>query len=348
MTIPGIERLQQASDWLRRQFVSEPLILLYHRVVDLTSDPQLLSVTPKHFNEHLEILRNQAHPIKLQELNEYRRNRDLPKRTVIVTFDDGYADNLREAKPLLERFDIPVTVFVTTGYTGRQLEFWWDDLERLLLQPGSLPGTIRFNINGKTHEWHLMDDAHYSENSYQRHLSWNVLKKDKPTKRHDLYLALCRLLRSFTEEERRPVLDYLIASSGAGTQGRSTHQPLSRDEVLRLAKGGLVEIGAHSVTHSVLSVLSPEMQRKEILESKSSLEELLGHPLSSFAYPFGTRSDYTKETVRIVQESGFNCACSNFSNRFWPNNDNYQLPRLLVRNWDGETFQRQLSDFLHA
>ena len=64
---------------------------------------------------------------------------DVPSAGVVVTFDDGYADNFHNAKPLLERYEIPATVFVTTGYLQDQREFWWDELERILLQPGTLP-----------------------------------------------------------------------------------------------------------------------------------------------------------------------------------------------------------------
>src|SRR5438552_1883786 len=104
------------------------IILLYHRIADWETDPQLLCVTPKHFTEHLEILKELGPIVSFSQLNH-------TDRASIITFDDGYADNLHNAKPILQCQDVPATVFIATGQVGQTTEFWWDELERLLLQP---------------------------------------------------------------------------------------------------------------------------------------------------------------------------------------------------------------------
>ena len=76
-------------------------------------------------------------------------------RPLVVTFDDGYADNLYNAKPLLERYEIPATIFLTSGCIGQNREFWWDELDRMLLQPKTLPRALHLNIDGTTHDWDL-------------------------------------------------------------------------------------------------------------------------------------------------------------------------------------------------
>src|SRR5580765_2507233 len=129
------------------------LILLYHRIAELTSDPQLLAVTPHHFGQHLEVLRDYGSPMPLGEMLEAVRDGRLPRRAIAVTFDDGYADNADSGYPLLARYGIPATLFVTTSYLGQEHEFWWDDLERLLLLPGRLPSTLRLRIGAAIHEW---------------------------------------------------------------------------------------------------------------------------------------------------------------------------------------------------
>ena len=125
---------RHVARWFRPPVAARAVILLYHRVADLPSDPQLMAVTPRHFAEHLEVIRQSCRPLRLHDLGEA-----LPDRSVVVTFDDGYADNLHHAKPLLAAHDVPATVFVTSGYVGSDREFWWDDLERILLETPSLP-----------------------------------------------------------------------------------------------------------------------------------------------------------------------------------------------------------------
>ncbi len=342
MTKPGLAGLQRAARWFRNKFVRGARILLYHRVAELSSDPQLLCVTPQHFGEHLEVLRRHYHPIRLQQLVRGLRDGNLPRRAVVVTFDDGYADNLHHAKPLLERYDIPATVFVTTGYIGYEREFWWDELERLLLQPGVLPETLHLGINGSVYQWTLGEAAYYSADTYMRHRGWNVSAKDDPNPRHVLYRSLCQLLRTLVEQDRRRVLEELLVWAGAESMGRRTHRVLSPDEIARLAQERLVEVGAHTVTHSVLSTLPAVAQQAEIQGSKDCLEDILGDSVTSFAYPYGSRSDYMAGTVAIVRDAGFTCACSNFAEVVGSGRDPFQLPRVLVRDWDSDDFARRL------
>lgn len=345
MMMRGMGRLRSAARWLRNRFGRGALILLYHRVADLASDPQSLCVTLLHFAEHLEILKDRARPMRLQQLAQTIQDGNLPGRAVVVTFDDGYADNLHNAKPLLARFDIPATVFVTTGYMGREREFWWDELDRLLLQPGKLPETLHLSINGSTCRWELGDKTHYREEDFLQHRGWNVLERDDPTPRQRLYRSLCQLLRPLPDGGRRKVLDELFAWAGAEPLCRPTHHPLSSDGVVSLGDGGLVEVGAHTVTHPVLSTLPPAAQRAEIEGSKVHLEQILGRSEMSFAYPYGSESDYTRETVAIVRDVGFVVACSNFGALAWRRTDPFELPRVLVRDWDGETFARRLESW---
>jgi peptidoglycan/xylan/chitin deacetylase (PgdA/CDA1 family) len=328
----------------RRGSGPKAVILLYHRVAEPPSDPHLLCVTPRHFAEHLEVLRERGRLVRLPELaGALRDGVPPPGRSVAVTFDDGYADNLCNAKPLLERYGVPATVFVTTGYLDRAEEFWWDELERLLLQPGRLPDVLRLRVNGRTFRWELGEAACCSADSYRRHCRWNVLEDD-PGLRQSCFRSLCRLLRPLAERQRQGVLGRLRAWAGVGPEGRPTHRALTPQEVVRLADGSLVEVGAHTVTHPMLAARPAPEQRAEIRQSKACLEEILGRPVVTFAYPYGSREDYTAETVAGVREAGFLCACSNFAGLAAPDTDRFQLPRVMVMDWDGEVFARRLNE----
>jgi peptidoglycan/xylan/chitin deacetylase (PgdA/CDA1 family) len=346
MRIRGFGNLRRVPKWVRNRFVRGALILLYHRVAELPTDPQLLCVTPGHLAEHLDILRKEYSPIGLRELAEGYQQGNLPHRPVVVTFDDGYFDNLANAKPLLERHEIPATVFVTTGYIGRQREFWSDELERLLLQPGTLPPTVRLTINGKPYQWNLSDAASYSEEAFERHRAWNVLTKHVSGPRQALYGEIHQLMRHLPDEEQRNILDTLLAWAGIEPIVRSTHRTLSANELLSMSEGRLIDIGAHTVTHPVLSSFPPVVQRTEIRGSKARLEDILGQSVTSFAYPYGFRSDYSDETVAAVKQAGFHRACSSRQDNVWRGNDRFQLPRRIVFDWDGEEFARRLRQWL--
>src|SRR3989337_311080 len=104
MRIPIVPKLQRTTRWLQRRLTSRSLILTYHRVAEKDIDPWSLCVTPQHFAEHLEVLKQFAQPIGLIEMVEALLACNIPDRSAVVTFDDGYANNLYNAKPLLELY----------------------------------------------------------------------------------------------------------------------------------------------------------------------------------------------------------------------------------------------------
>jgi peptidoglycan/xylan/chitin deacetylase (PgdA/CDA1 family) len=346
MQLSSTAPLRRIARRIRNVFVPGVVVLLYHRVAELPRDPQLLCVSPNHFAEHLEVLRTYGKAIQVKALNHLLETGRRGESGIIVTFDDGYADNLYNAKPLLERYNIPATVFVTSGYVGADREFWHDELEKLLLHPGPLPEKLRLSINQQTFEWEL--DALPGSDACDGYPSdWNVLLEEDPTPRHRVYRRLCEILQPFPDDHRRRVLDQIAALAEMDTKQRQTHRTLSPQELIRLADGNLVEIGAHTVSHPMLSALAADAQTAEIHRSKARLEEILGAPVATFAYPFGGRSDYTEHTVVAVRQAGFDFACSNFPGVVRPGSDPWQLPRFLVRDWDGDQFARNLEAWIN-
>ena len=315
---------------------------MYHRVAELESDPWSMTIKPKHFAEQMQIIQKYGNPMPLKQLiNKMNVNEPL-QRAVVVTFDDGYKDNLYTAKPILEKYNIPATVFVATGGLDQQREFWWDELDRLLLQTGRLPGLLQLRIRGKSYEWKLDETAYPSRYVFKLSGHWSMGRKLEKVfnRRKNLYSKIYKLLQFLSENERERVLEELRIWANIEPLNQSVQLPLSKDDLFALEKGGLVEIGAHTESHPHLSKIPVTIQKDEIQNSKAYLENILGHNVNSFAYPHGS---YNKDTISIVKEAGFNCACSSIFGRVKRNNNLYLLPRFVVKDWDGETFSRWLS-----
>jgi peptidoglycan/xylan/chitin deacetylase (PgdA/CDA1 family) len=333
-----LRRLHRAAEWLQKRLTSRAVIVAYHRITNVQLDPWSMCVAPHHFDEHLQVVQKYAYPISLNQLAQAYRAGKVPQRAVVITFDDGYADNLYNAKPLLERYSIPATVFVTTGYVGSAREFWWDELERVLLQPGRLPENLCLKIGNRLQRWELATAVDYSTEDCQRDRNRRA-RDGQSGSRLAFYYSVWQQLQSLTAEERQHAQDELLVWAGAEPAARPLWRPLALEELHTLEQGGLVEIGAHTVTHPLFSAHAVTLQRDEIQRSKTSLEEWLNHPVTSFAYPFG---DYTGETVPLVQEAGFSCACSAVNTTVWRQSDCWQFPRFEVSNWNGEAFKKQL------
>jgi peptidoglycan/xylan/chitin deacetylase (PgdA/CDA1 family) len=299
------------------------MILGYHRVCDEVNDPFSMSVSPKNFAEHLQVIRNLATPISMQALVMGLSVGELPRRVVALTMDDGYADNLYNALPLLERYEMPATIFMVSGRLGQ--EFWWDELARFVFTEGAFADGFCLMIDGRKYEGHWQADRDIYEQQLQ------------------LLQNLYRALRPFAEEERQMEMEKLWHSIGDVQIEQPIHCALTPSELRVLADCPLIEIGSHTRTHPALAELNPNEQRDEIQQSKAQLETLLERPITGFSYPNGSAS---METRTLVREAGFVSACSSDTDIARPGSDPFYLPRFWIPNWDGKQFSRWLAKWL--
>jgi peptidoglycan/xylan/chitin deacetylase (PgdA/CDA1 family) len=154
-------------------------------------------------------------------------------------------------------------------------------------------------------------------------------------------------LRGLSDRERESVL-LALAGPAATLPGPPAHPILSADELCRLADGSHVEVGAHAVTHPVLSLLTPEGQRQEIAGGKARLEAILDRPIEAWSYPYGLGADYTRDTVALVKAAGYRCGCAAVPDLVRAGTNPYRLPRVWVDDCDGERFARLLRQWIRV
>ncbi len=314
-------RLRRLIRAARLPFVGKGGILLYHRVATLDHDPWGLAVTEAHFGAHLELLRRRTSCLPLTDLLARRAAGTLPGNATAVTFDDGYADNLNAALPLLERHDIPATVFILSDFVGSDEETWWDRLEQAIFGAPKLPAEIELQAAGRLVSWRRPVGSPCETGRTQLHQQlYDCLAHADTSEREHAIESL------WLQLDRRPVL-------------RQSHRPLDATELQRLADHPLITIGAHTRTHPHLARISPERQQDELSGSKTDLEARLGQPVSIVAYPHGS---YNATTTTAARAAGFAFAFTT-EPRVVPHKlDPLRIPRINVEDQDGDQFAAAL------
>lgn len=322
----GAGRLRRLGTSVRRRLARRGVVLLYHRVAAPTCDPAQLCVSPEHFAAQLQVLRDSAHPLGLEEFEARRIEGTLPRRAVAVTFDDGYQDNLTTAAPLLVRAEIPATVFVTTGAVGSPRGFWWDELAALLL---GLP----------------LPDAPLQVALDDGAPAFIAMPPHDPVA---LYQRISERLRPMALQARERALSQLADRLHRTVPVPEIARACDRNELRALAATPGITIGAHSVTHSVMARQSDAELERETGGCREALATLLGAPPQGFAYPFGSLGDISPAAVAAVQQAGFAFGCANVAGAAWSGSDRWRMPRELVRDWDAATFRAHLDRWLAA
>lgn len=301
-------------------------VLLYHRVTRLESDPQLLSVSPENFQAHLELLREKYKVLSAEEFSHhFTTGKRFPKKAVFLTFDDGYADNHLEARPILESMQMQALFYISTWFIEHQKEYWWDELEHLLLVPSELPNDLAATEEGVT----------------------IYVKRGQTESIHGTYAMLCERLKQLSFEQRENVLQ-LLRDQLKYPGLRASHRPMSVAELKAFATSASVAIGAHTEHHPSLGYLSAEDQRREILTSADQLEKWLGKRPDYFSYPFGTGADYNETSISICTEAGFKHTAANYPGLVHKKSPRHAFPRFLVRDWNKAEFEKQLHAFFNS
>lgn len=319
MRIPGRKFLRRALRPLRKRLWPGAVVLGYHRIADIEWDPLGQAVNGRNFAGQLARLAQFREVVSLGELARRQKAGRPVSRLAAVTFDDGYSDFYTNAVPALVSNSVPGTVFVATGFTGHQ--FWWEEVAAQLMPSGDSrpPLTIQFGDQ--------QDSVPYPGVQH-------------PDTARAAALDICYRLRTGDKPLVESVLSQLRRWSGCDSMAAGQGAPLSRQELMELARHPQVEIGAHTVDHGCLGDMSPSEQAREIQASRSDLEQMTGQPVVSFSYPNGS---FGRSTPRIVEDSGFECACTSMDGLFHRRGNRYLIPRLWVPNCGPDQFQQWLS-----
>jgi peptidoglycan/xylan/chitin deacetylase (PgdA/CDA1 family) len=291
------------------------LILLYHRIAELDRDPYGFSVHPERFADHCAILRRRYDVVPLGEIGGARK--------VAITFDDGYVDNSREACRILLDAGLPATFFITAGHVGERTEMWWDRLEHLLLGSNPAGDHVEMTIDGRP----FYGDIRSAKARARTHAA--------------LYWRLRRLRPAVINS----ILQQLESELGVERVDRDTHRWVDVEELRALSRARGMVIGAHTLTHPLLPVLSADEQREEIQGTRDCLERLLAKPVDLFSYPYGGDDAFDEVTTRVVREAGYTLACSATGGLARPEHLPFKVPRNVVGDWDAATFEERLASW---
>ena len=283
-------------------------ILAFHRVLP-ESDPLFPEVPDtRRFALILTWLKGWFNVLPLDEAIDRLSGGGLPERAAAITFDDGYADNYTQALPVLRDHGLSATFFVATGFLdgGRM----WND-------------TIIESIRRSRRD------------------SIDLSAVDLPT----LPIASLTERRTAIEQcikalKYRPLAQRVADAAQLAAAAQATPPDdlmMKSADVQALHRNGM-QIGAHTVSHPILTRLTNHDARREIAGSRAKLEELLDVPVKSFAYPNGKAGDdYSDEHVALVRDIGFSYALSTNPGAARKGSDLMQLPRFTP--WDRTSFR---------
>ncbi|MES2946968.1 MAG: polysaccharide deacetylase family protein [Pseudomonadota bacterium] len=278
-------------------------ILIFHRV-HAQPDPLFPEVPDvQRFHAIVDWIKHWFNVLPMDIAARQLRNATLPARAACISFDDGYADNVSHALPVLLHHRVPATFFVSTAFLdgGRM----WNDSV----------------IEALRHTRHRVLDA--------RTWGLNLLPLATLAQRRQAIDAVLGYTKYLAPVQRQQAVTQLVEWAGVALP----EDLMMRSAQLLALRDAQMQIGAHTVSHPILENTSNAQARWEIASSKTVLQDVLGQAVTLFAYPNGKPgTDYSARHVTMVRNAGFEAAVSTATGAAASGTDPYQLPRFTP--WD--------------
>jgi peptidoglycan/xylan/chitin deacetylase (PgdA/CDA1 family) len=277
-------------------------IVNYHRILEM-ADP-LLGTDPDvaTFRWQMKLLADCFNVLPLNEALKALTEDRIPARAVCITFDDGYRSTHDLALPILREFHLPATVFITTGYVGEGS--MWNDR---IIESLRIIGSSSLDLNDE---------------------GLGVYPMASVNERRKTIQTLTEKAKYLPPHKRQALIDRLEQMAGIDNPDQ-----MLTESMIRTLSEQHIEIGAHTVSHPILTSLADANARQEITESKRQLERIIGKPVRYFAYPNGKQGmDFDKRHVLMAKEAGFAAAFTTAHGAATSAHDQFTLPR--SRPWD--------------
>jgi peptidoglycan/xylan/chitin deacetylase (PgdA/CDA1 family) len=287
------------------------VILMYHRVFDLGDEEEfpfyLVGPDTKMFERQIEYLTKRYNLLNLDEFAYlYQEEKDIPPNTVIITIDDGYIDCYNNIFPILKKYNCPATMFLSTGYVNSNSLFWVDELA-YWIKKSSLK---ILKLEGLDYTFRIED------------------KKDK----EKTINTLIKIFKSLKEVERKEMMNRLANTLGV-KEKVNANLNLTWEQVKEMSQNR-ISFGAHTVNHPILTRISDEEARREVIDSKESIEGRIAQQVTTFCYPSGESETFNEFHKRLLKENGFLCAVASFGGAVGEKSDLFSLERISVDRSD--------------
>lgn len=282
-------------------------VLVLHRVLPGPDPLYPEAIDAARFRQMCHWLLSLFMVLPLDVAVQRMREGSLPERALAITFDDGYADNCEVAMPILQSLGMPATVFVTTGFLNGGC--MWNDI-------------VIESFRRTSYDSANLDDLLPEP-------GLKTLRLAAPMDRRGALESVINAVKYLVAGQRLAVVNRIAERLGVTLP---SNLMMTSAQVLALRKGGL-QVGAHTVSHPILTTLSTDEARREMQDSKNFLEQLLGERVGLFAYPNGKPGqDFDSRSVALAQEIGFDAAVTTAPGAASSLTDPYQLPRFTP--WD--------------
>jgi peptidoglycan/xylan/chitin deacetylase (PgdA/CDA1 family) len=302
--------------WLRPDNRHTAIALMYHRIAAAGGRDEPpgfgveCGVPVDVFEAQLRFLLRHFRPARAADLALRPESWDGP--AFAVTFDDGYADNLHLAAPVLEKLGVPATVFVNSGFIGTDRRFWWEQLGALLRDTRASELAAREIAPALAERWELPERLPLRDEQNRERAHW----------------LLSQALMRTPAAEIDPLLEHLAAALDVSLRIEERDAPLlTWDQVRELRRRGF-DIGSHGHTHANLGLVDAAQAEREVRASVEQISAEIDAPVEIFAYPYGGPEHRCSASVEAVQRAGVEGAFSTEIGTLTPDADRFALPRV--------------------
>ena len=281
-------------------------ILMFHGLTDQhpngLENSSNLHIHADLFADLCAWLRKNSKVISLKEaLVLHRAGEPLPRNSVVLTFDDGYASNYHLAYPILRQNNLPATIFAATDFIQNRAWLWPDRLEYAVGNSTKL--YLKSSLLDQPFSFPLTTDAQRLECI------------------HRLSIALKQMPQEMIHAEITSMEEELGTSLNLAKQIPAIYEPLTWPQIREMVASGLITIGAHTHRHLILARCLPETLREELATSNQILADALGSRPSLFAYPNGKAGDFNHDTRLALQEAGYEGSVTTETESIYINKD---------------------------
>jgi peptidoglycan/xylan/chitin deacetylase (PgdA/CDA1 family) len=301
----------RADRWLGPAARGSGIILTFHHVRPARSGAfapnRLLEITPDFLDVTVKTVRAAGFEIiGLDEVPARLRRGTGTRPFAVLTFDDGYRDNVEHAAPVLRRHGAPWALFVTTDFAEGRGRLWWIELEEAIARLDE----VSLTVEGK----HIR------------------LPCRTAAEKEAAFDGLYWRLRAGPEEVLREQIGILAQAAGVEPAGLVKRLCLGWEDLAALGRDPDVTFGAHTLTHPMLAKSGEAAARRELAESKTRIEQRLGRAVRHVAYPVGDAASAAGREFRLAREAGFATALTTRPGHVFPIHADHlhALPRVSV------------------